>query len=434
MSVLERAALIDKHVNAFCHLDPEAAIAQARLSEDRWRRNEQKSALDGVPVSIKDNIGTAGMPTRLGSRAITEEQSSLPDDPSVARLRHAGAIIFGKTCCPDFSHKLVTDSPLTGLSRNPWDLDRTPGGSSGGAAAAVAALAGPLALCTDAGGSVRIPAAFTGTFGFKPSFGRVPQKLGGISGPLGHVGPLTRSVADAAEMMNVISLPDSADWYALPYEQRDYRKNLDSLPKGLRIAYSKSLGLGNDMVAPDVEEQVRKAVLRIAELIPAVEDIDPPAIARCREIHGIMWSSLAARLAASLGERRALLAPTLESLARRGEDLPREAFVSAVYDRGEVGSHVNAFFERFDILLCPVYVETAPSFSDIEAGRPVTPVFTNWCNVVGNPAASIPCGQDRRGMPVGLQVVGRQYADAQVLAVCRAIENMSEPHNWPKVA
>lgn len=433
-SVLERAARIDERLNAFCYMNSENAVAQARLSEDRWRRKAQISPLDGVPVSVKDNIGTVDMPTRFGSRAVTDEECWLPDDPSVARLRDAGAIFVGKTCCPDFSHKLVTDSPLTGITRNPWDVDLTPGGSSGGAAAAVASLAGPLALGTDAGGSIRIPAAFTGTFGFKPSFGRVPQNLRGISGPLGHIGPLTRSVADAAEMMNIITLPDSDDWYALPYQKWDYTKDLERMPKGLRIAYSRNLGLGNDVVSPDVEEQVRRIVVKVSEMVSSVEEVDPPALAQCREIHRIMWSSLAARLAASLGERRASLALTLERLAQRGEALPREAFVNAVYDRGEVGSKVNAFFERFDIVLSPVYIDTAPSFAEFEGGRSVTPVFTNWCNVVGNPAASVPCGQDRRGMPVGLQVVGRHYADAEVLAVCRAIEDISGPLKWPKVA
>jgi aspartyl-tRNA(Asn)/glutamyl-tRNA(Gln) amidotransferase subunit A len=221
-AVLDRAISSQTALNAFCFLDADSALVAARSSEARWRGGDPRSPIDGVQVSVKDNIATAGMPTRFGSRALTDDQIWRPDSPSVARLREAGAIIFGKTCCPDFGHKLVTDSPLTGVTRNPWSTAHTPGGSSGGAAAAVAASIGALAIGTDAGGSIRIPAAFTGTFGFKPSFGRIPHHPRGAYALLSHIGPLSRSVEDAALMMNVIAHPDARDWYALPGEAHDH--------------------------------------------------------------------------------------------------------------------------------------------------------------------------------------------------------------------
>ncbi|MEK6292858.1 MAG: amidase family protein, partial [Paraburkholderia tropica] len=172
-AVHQRIERFDSTVNAFCQISPDA-LDMARASEARWQRKRPLSALDVVPVSIKDNVAVSGLPTRYGSR-VTDESPALDDSPCVARLRESGAICFAKTTLPDFAHKIVTDSPLTGVTRNPWDTTRTPGGSSGGAAAAVSLGMAPAAIGTDGGGSIRIPAAFTGTYGFKPSFGRVPH-------------------------------------------------------------------------------------------------------------------------------------------------------------------------------------------------------------------------------------------------------------------
>jgi aspartyl-tRNA(Asn)/glutamyl-tRNA(Gln) amidotransferase subunit A len=421
-SILDRAERSAKSLNAFCFIDSEPAISCARESEARWRKGAARSPLDGIPVSVKDNVATTGMPTRFGSRALTADQIWPHDSPAVARLREAGAVIFGKTCCPEFGHKGVTDSPLTGVTRNPWSLAHTPGGSSGGAAAAIAGLVGPLALGTDAGGSIRNPAAFTGVFGFKPSFGRVPHYPRGAYAIVSHVGPMSRSVEDAALMMNIIALPDSRDWHAMPFQQCDYFAALRVEIKGLRIAYSSRLGLSDISIAPDVELACQRAAEKLAELGATVEMTDPPAVQRCRENHRIMWSSFAARLARDLGKRRALVCSSFEKLAQRGEALPREAFVDAVIARGEAGSEINQFFDRYDIVVCPTYHSAAPAIADYEFSDPPVPALTNWCNQSGLPAASIYCGLSDSGLPIGLQIVGKQFSDARVLSVCHAFE------------
>ena len=223
-------AQIERHnaaQNAFVHVADEASLAQARASEDRWRRDAPAGALDGVPVTIKDLILTRGWPTLRGSKTVDPKGPWNDDAPVVARVREHGAVLLGKTTTPEFGWKGVTDSPLTGITRNPWNKAKTPGGSSGGAAAAVASGMGPLAVGTDGGGSIRIPCSFTGLFGIKGSFGRVPAWPLSPFGTVAHVGPMTRSVADAALMLNVLSLPDARDWHALPYDARDYRTGLD---------------------------------------------------------------------------------------------------------------------------------------------------------------------------------------------------------------
>jgi aspartyl-tRNA(Asn)/glutamyl-tRNA(Gln) amidotransferase subunit A len=432
--ILERAERSAGTVNAFCFLNAESALSSARQSEARWRDGTSKSPLDGVPVSIKDNISTTGMPTRFGSRALTDRQIWQPDSPSVARLREAGAVIFAKTCCPEFGHKSVTDSPLTGVTLNPWNLAHTPGGSSGGAAAAVASLIGPLALGTDAGGSIRNPAAFSGVFGFKPSFGRVPHHPRGAYASVSHVGPIARSVEDAALLMNTIAQPDPRDWYALPFEARDYLKALHEPSRQLRIAYSEKLGLADVSISPDVTGAIRKAAETFVELGASVEIDDPPGVQRCRDNHRIMWAAFAARLAGSLGERRSLLDPSMEALAMRGETLPHEAFINAVIARGEVASEINEFFTRYDIVLCPTFHTVAPAIASYTAIEPPAPALTNWCNQTGLPAASIYCGVSKNGMPIGLQIVGKQYADSTVLSACHSFERVFGRSPLPDLA
>ncbi|HQA35185.1 MAG TPA: amidase family protein, partial [Casimicrobium huifangae] len=233
-------------INAFCFEDRERTLADARASEARWQAGAPLSPLDGVPISIKDLILTKGWPTRRGSRTINPTQPWNDDAPSVARCREAGLVIIGKTTTPEFGIKGTTDNTLTGVTRNPWHTDRTSGGSSGGSAAAVAAGIGPLSIGTDGAGSVRIPAAFCGGFGLKPSFGRVPAWPLSPFGTVAHLGPHTRTVTDAAMLMNVISRPDVRDWTSLPFDARDYTVGLNDGIRGLRVAFSPKLGYVNN--------------------------------------------------------------------------------------------------------------------------------------------------------------------------------------------
>lgn len=277
-AVLARIDTLNPTVNAFCLVAHESAMQTARNSEARWQRFRNKGEpcgeLDGVPVSIKDLILTRGMPTLRGSHTVDAKQPWDVDAPVTARLREAGAVILGKTNTPEFGCKGETNSPRSGITRNPWDLSKTPGGSSGGAAAAIAAGMGPLAMGTDGAGSVRIPAAFCGNFGLKPSFGRVPAYPLSPFGSVAHLGPHSRSVRDAALMMNVLKKPDDRDWTSLPPDPSDYLQGLEDGVRGLRIAWSPTLGYAKN-VHPEVARSVAQAVAQLVELGAHVELIDP---------------------------------------------------------------------------------------------------------------------------------------------------------------
>ena len=229
-ALLDRAEALQPKLNAFCVIDRDGALEAARAAERRWRDGAPLGPLDGVPVTIKDLVLMRGFPTRRGSRMI-DPVPDTEDGPAVARLREAGAVILGKTTTPEFGWKAIGDSPLTGITRNPWNLDRTPGGSSAGAAAACAAGIAPLHVGSDGAGSIRIPAAFTGIFGIKATFGRVPAHPASPMGLLSNIGPMTRSVRDAALMLNVLARPDHRDPYALPPERRMY---LDGIEDGVQ--------------------------------------------------------------------------------------------------------------------------------------------------------------------------------------------------------
>ena len=241
-AALGRIDAYDKAVNAFCLVDPERALASARESEQRWQRGEPLGSVDGVPTSIKDLLPAKGWPTLRGSRLISPEQVWDVDAPATARLREQGAVLLGKTTTPEFGWKGVTDSLLCGPTGNPWDPSRTSGGSSGGSAAAVALGMGALTVGTDGGGSVRIPAGFSGIVTLKPTYGRVPLYPPSPFGTLSHVGPMTRTVTDTALLMDVITRPDVRDWSALGSPSGSYLEGLDDGVEGLRIAYSPRLG------------------------------------------------------------------------------------------------------------------------------------------------------------------------------------------------
>ena len=270
-AVLARIEKLNPTLNAFSLVSERRSKMQGGRSA--LDAGQPTGLLDGVPVSIKDIILTKGWPTLRGSKTVDPKGPWNDDAPATARLREHGAVLVGKTTTPEFGWKGVTDSPLTGITRNPWNPAKTPGGSSGGAAAAVAAGMGPLAVGTDGGGSIRIPCSFTGLFGIKPSFGRVPAWPLSPFGTVAHVGPMTRSVADAALMLNVLAQPDARDWHALPYDPRDWRMGLEDGVQDLRIAYSPDLGYAR--VDPEVAAIVRKAVAVFEELGARVEEKNP---------------------------------------------------------------------------------------------------------------------------------------------------------------
>ncbi|MDH3738093.1 MAG: amidase family protein, partial [Alphaproteobacteria bacterium] len=275
-------------LNCICLVDEDTTLDMARASEARWHKGEPISTLDGVPVTIKDLTLTKGWPTLRGSKTTDPAGPWDEDAPATARLREAGCVIVGKTTTPEFGWKGVTDNPLTGITRNAWNPKRTPGGSSGGAAAATGAFMGPLHQGSDAAGSIRIPAAFSGVFGHKPTFGVVPNyPLPGHIGSLANMGPLTRTVRDAVVMLNVLAQPDYRDFMAPPVHDRDYLDGLENGVAGLRIAYSPTLG-GNAWADDDVAVAVAAAAKVFEELGATVEAVDPD-IPNCRPIIETMW-------------------------------------------------------------------------------------------------------------------------------------------------
>ena len=422
-AVLERIERLNPVLNAF-NLVSDRALEDAKASEARWLSGQPKGLLDGVPVSIKDIILTKGWPTLRGSKTVDPKGPWNDDAPATARLREHGAVLLGKTTTPEFGWKGVTDSALTGITRNPWDPKKTPGGSSGGAAAAVASGMGPLAVGTDGGGSIRIPCSFTGLFGLKASFGRVPAWPLSPFGTVAHVGPITRSVSDAALMLNVLALPDARDWHALPFDARDWRSGLEQGITDLRIAFSPDLGYAK--VDPEVAAIVRKAIDVFTELGATVEE-KSPGFENPDAIFRTHWFSGAAALINGIpAEKRKLVDPGLLEVAAEGAKIGAAELLDAQMKRGALGTHMNLFHRDYDLLVTPTLAVAA-----FDTGMEFPPGKKRWIdwtpfsfpfNLTQQPAASIPCGVMKAGLPVGLHLVGPRYADALVLRAARAFE------------
>jgi aspartyl-tRNA(Asn)/glutamyl-tRNA(Gln) amidotransferase subunit A len=435
--ILDRLEGLQPRINAFCVVDRDGALAAARASERRWLHGEAVGRLDGVPVTIKDLLLMRGFPTLRGSRLVDRDQDWPEDAPATARLREAGAVILGKTTTPEFGWKALGDSPLTGITRNPWDLSRTPGGSSAGAAAACAAGIGPLHVGSDGAGSIRIPSAFTGAFGLKPSFGRVPAYPSSPMGFLSHVGPITRSVADAALMLTVLSGPDIRDPYALPPDTRNYLDGLEGGVRGWHIAYSPTLGYAK--VDTEIAAAVAEAARRFEELGAVVVEVGA-IFPSPREALFTLWAAGAAKLLAGVpAERRGSIDPGLVATAAEGERISAVDYLAADLVRTAIGQQMAAFHRRHDLLLTPMMpVPALPVGQDLS--DPATERhWIDWSpfsypfNLTRQPAASIPCGLTSAGLPIGLQIVGPLYADDRVLRAARAFET-TQPERRPPLA
>jgi aspartyl-tRNA(Asn)/glutamyl-tRNA(Gln) amidotransferase subunit A len=423
---LAQIAKHDGALNAMVHVDEKLALKQAAASEKRWRKGKPLSPLDGAPVLIKDLLLTAGWPTLRGSKTVSPDQAWGQDAPSVARLREAGCVFLGATTTPEFGWKGVTDSPLTGITRNPWNVSKTPGGSSGGSAAAVAAGYAPLSLGTDGGGSIRIPAGFSGIYGLKPSFGRVPAYPLSPFGSVAHVGPMTRSVEDSALMMNELAKPDARDWTSLPYDGVDYLKKLGKGVKGLRIAFSPTLGYVD--VDPEIASLVADAVKVLQGLGAKVEQVDP-CFADPSKCFRVLWWSGARALVGKMTEtQRTLLDPGLADVYELSLEITPEDYFEAVRERGVLGTQMRVFMERYDALLTPtlpIAAFEAGKLSPIDDG---TGKWVNWTpfsypfNLTQQPAASVPCGFTKGGLPAGLHVIGKMFDDRNVLRISHAYE------------
>jgi aspartyl-tRNA(Asn)/glutamyl-tRNA(Gln) amidotransferase subunit A len=425
-AVLSRIEQLNPRLNAFCLVTDEAARQAARGAEQAVMRGEPLGPLHGVPVSIKDLVITKGIRTMRGSK-LYEHDVPTEDAPVVERLRAAGAIILGKTTSPEFGFKGVTDSPVTGITRNPWHHERTSGGSSGGAGVAVATGMGPLAVGTDGGGSIRIPSSFCGIYGLKPHVGRVPVYPASTIGDISHVGPMTRTVRDAALMLNAIAGSDDRDRLSLPTSHPDYLQATEGDIQGLRMAWSADLGFA--VVDPEVKQIAAAAAATFSELGCHVDEINPGFDNPGEFFRYFFYVNIGTMLQDYPGYERQIDPQLLANLAEvkgvSGQDYAR-----VMLRRGAVFDKVQRLFATYDVLLCPT-VAVPPFEVGIEgptqiAGRAVdrriwiamTPLF----NLTGQPAATVPCGFTDEGLPIGLQIVGRRFDEVTVLRASAAFE------------
>jgi Asp-tRNA(Asn)/Glu-tRNA(Gln) amidotransferase A subunit family amidase len=433
-SVIERVEAYEPHIHATWLYAPERAVKEARASEARWVRREPIGPLDGVPVTVKDNIATRGDPTPVGTAA-SDMTPAKADAPPAARLREAGAIIFTKTTMPDYGMLSSGLSSHHPLARNPWKLDRNPGGSSSGAGAAAAALYGPLHVGTDIGGSVRLPAGWCGIFGLKPSAGRIP-----IDPPyIGRVaGPMTRDAADAALLMATLSLPDVRDYSSLKYEKLDWTIEPASL-KGLRVGLMMEAGCG---VPPTPE--VRAAIERAARDFEApgahVEPLKPFLTQGMLDGLDRFWRARAlGDIRALTDERRSLVLPFIRDWAESAAGLSAVEALHGFNQIAEIRKAAIATTHEFDFVLSPTAPMTAfPAEWASPSCDPLHPFpqvgFTVAFNMSEQPAASVNCGYDADGLPIGLQIIGRRFDDVGVLKIARAFEAMraDEARPWPE--
>ncbi len=433
-SVIGRVEAYEPHIHATWLYAPERALKEARASEARWVRREPVGPLDGVPVTVKDNIATRGEPTPVGTAA-SDMAPALADAPPAARLREAGAIIFTKTTMPDYgmlSSGLSTHHPL---ARNPWKLDRNPGGSSAGAGAAAAALYGPLHIGTDIGGSVRLPAGWCGIFGLKPSAGRVP-----IDPPYtGRVaGPMTRDAADAALMMATLSLPDVRDYASLKYETLDWA--IEPAPiKGLRVGLMMEAGCG-DAPTPEVRAAVERAARDFEAAGAHVEPLKPFLTQDMLDGLDHFWRTRAlVDMNALAPDRRAAVLPFIREWAESAAGFSGEQVFRGFSQIPAMHKAAIAATAKFDCVLSPTAPMTAfPAEWASPSRDPLNPFphigFTVAFNMSEQPAASVNCGYDSEGLPIGLQIVGRRFDDLGVLRIARAFEAIRahEARPWPE--
>jgi aspartyl-tRNA(Asn)/glutamyl-tRNA(Gln) amidotransferase subunit A len=412
-AVTERVARLNPWVNAFAAMNPRA-LAEAGESQARWMAGRPRGPLDGVPVTVKDIMDLAGFPTRRGSR-ITDSRPVAADAPVPLSLKEAGAVILGKTTTTEFGWKTPGDCPLHGITRNPWDRARTPGGSSSGAAAAAAAGFGPLHVGTDAGGSIRIPAAYCGIVGVKPSYGRVPQWPHGAFASVAVAGPMAR--------------PDARDPYATDAPPPDLLSGIEAGVAGLRIALVRRWGY-----APPLDEAGEAALVAAAGMLrdagAIVEDADPD-LPDTRTIFGRVWGVALARLVARTPEEsRAQLDPGLLEVARRLTGVTAADILDADAARGVAAHQMALFHMRHDLVLSAA-TPTAAFAADAPTLHPTEALWRDWApwtfatNLTRQPAVAGPVGLDADGMPRAVQIIAAQGADGLALRGARVIERAS---------
>jgi len=423
-AITERVARLNPSLNAFAVMNP-GALQAAGESTSRWRSGRPLGILDGVPCTVKDLVDLAGFPTRRGSR--TTSADPVPDDaPMVAGLKAAGAVILGKTTTTEFGWKSPGDCPLHGITRNPWNPSYTTGGSSSGAGSAGAAGFGPLHIGTDAGGSVRIPAAWCGLVGLKPTYGRIPQWPASAFASVAVAGPMTRTVRDAALMFSAMARWDLRDPFCLPDDPRDWLDGIEDGVSGMTVGV-----LNNPGFAAPVDADGVAAVERAAQLLTdagAIVEQADAGLPDTSSVFGRVWGAALARLVAGMPSQLAgLLDPGIREVAQRLGGMSAVEFMDAEATRAAAAHAMARLHQRYDLVLCPT-VPAGPPLADAPTVDPVRALWTAWApwtftfNLTRQPAISVPMGPRADGMPNSVQIAAAQFRDDLVLRAARVIE------------
>ncbi len=433
-SLIERINKINPKINAYCTPTFESALDEAKRADDKVKKGETLGLLNGLPLSVKDEFLLKGVRTTFGSK-IFENYIPEEDTSAITRLKDADCVILGKTNMPEFGYMSITYNKIFGVTRNPWNLNRIPGGSSGGAAAAVASGISPIALGSDGGGSIRIPSALCGVYGFKPSFGRVPAYplMGLVSEmQIAHYGPIVRYVQDAALMLDAIKGPDDADKFSLPSFAPSFLEGIKQKPKKLTIGYSLDLGYVK-AVDPEVEKAILISVDKFEKLGWNVKKAEIKMRKPELCFYTLYTSMYGYNFRPFLKEWRDKMDPDFlkmidASLTYSGLDIMR-----ALQHRKEIYNTYYEYFKNFDVLITPTTAvpafEIGKLFPSIIGGKSVSPSgwvpFAFIFNLTGHPAASIPCGWSSEGLPIGMQIVGRRHDDLTVLQTSKAFEELA---------
>jgi aspartyl-tRNA(Asn)/glutamyl-tRNA(Gln) amidotransferase subunit A len=425
-ATLDRLEDVEGDINAFVQVTEDQAYAGARAVESALVRGEPLGALAGIPVSVKDLIAVKDARLTFGSRAMADNVAAV-DAPSVERVRRSHGVVIGKTTTSEFGCKGVGSSPLTGVTRNPWDLSKTPGGSSAGAAASIAAGVTTVGLGTDGGGSIRLPCALSGLFGIKGHFGRVPVFPTSATPTLAHVGPMARTVRDAALLLQVISGFDPRDPSAVAQPVPDFLRECDMPARGLRIAWSPTLGYARPK--PEVLEIVTRAVEEIESMGCYVEEVENIFDDPIQLFMAEFFAGAGTRLRPVLENQRELLDPAVARTLDGALAQTMNEYYTTVFQRYDLRTKLCAFFDNFDLLLTPTLpTEAFDAEADFPADLGSEDNVIEWIkytypfNLTGLPAASIPAGFTRAGLPVGLQIVGRHLGESLIFRLAAALE------------
>ncbi|NVM02054.1 MAG: amidase [Candidatus Helarchaeota archaeon] len=452
--IIERIEKINPIINAYCTLTFDLARETAKNADKAVKKGEKLGLLHGIPTSIKDELETKGIRSTFGSK-IFENYIPTEDDVAVARLKDAGIVMLGKTNLPPFGYAPITTNLIFGATKNPWNLGRTPGGSSGGAAAAVAAGLGPLAIGGDGGGSIRVPCSFCGTYGIKPNFGRVPHlfsRLGGAISTFTQNGPIVRYVKDAALMLDVIVGEDDSDKLSIPKPNYSFLEKMQERPpKKLKLGYA--LNLAAKILDSEVEKCILNGLEKFEQFGWDVEESDLIDLAYSKElvlgrklpkirdvfmVLGIIWASSfyyvldAMRLLKDWEDK---IDPVLAQMVKLGKQFSAKDIKRAEIQIEMICNNIARHFKKYDILITPTVGRTAIGidktlFDTVEidgqkVGTSEWLSYTYPFNMSGHPAASIPCGWHSDGLPIGMQIVGKRFDEVSVLQVSKAFEEVS---------